>query len=264
VCATGVSVLAGDEGGEMNIEQHILEIIKQGNSDGNLYYLPDGQVDRKTYMNVNKVLECLGGKWNRKAKAHVFESDISDAIDDVLLTGAVIDKKNEFQFFETPQDIVDQLIELAEIQPGHKCLEPSAGRGNIVESLRQIVGNEKVTCIESNSDNVKILINKGFNVYEGDFLEYGVGYHDYDRIVMNPPFTRQQDITHVEKALLFLKEGGILVSVMSTGITFRQNNKTKAFWDKVKGYEFETVTLPQGAFKVSGTMVNTIILKVVA
>jgi len=247
----------------MNIEQNILEIIEQGNTDGNLYFLPNCQLDRKTYLDVNKVLECLGGKWNRKAKAHVFESDISTTIDDVLLTGKVIDKKKEFQFFETPQNIVDQLIELAEIQAGHICLEPSAGRGNIAESLRQIVGNGNVTCVESNPENVGILINKDFNVYEGDFLEYGVGYHDYDRIIMNPPFTYQQDITHVEKALLHLKESGILASVMSVGITFRQNNKTKAFWDKVTKYEFEIVSLPQGAFKISGTMVNTVILKVV-
>ena len=260
---TGVSVLAGDERSKMNIEQHILEIIEQGNTNGKLYYLPDGQLDRKTYMNVNKVLECLGGKWNRKAKAHVFESDISDVIDDVLLTGEVIDQKKEFQFFETPQNIVDQLIELAEIQPGHRCLEPSAGRGNIAKPLSELVGIGRVTCVELNPENVGILINKNFNVYEGDFLHYNVGWHDYDRVVMNPPFTRHQDIAHVQRALQFLKEGGILVSVMSVGVTFRQDNKTKAFWNKVKNYEFETIGLPQGAFKVSGTMVNTVILKVV-
>jgi len=94
----------------MNIEQNILNIIEQGTTDKNLYFLPKCQLDRKTYLNVNKVLECLGGKWNRKLKAHVFESfSISEAIDDVLLTGKVIDKKKEFQFFETPPNIVSQL-----------------------------------------------------------------------------------------------------------------------------------------------------------
>ena len=246
----------------MNIGKNILEIIEQGKIDGNLYFLPPCQLDRKTYLNVNKVLECLGGKWNRKLKAHVFEFDMSDAIDDVLLTGEIIDQKKEFQLFETPQNIVDQLIELAEVQLGHTCLEPSAGRGNIAESLRKIVGGDMVLCIELNAENAAILIDKGFNVYVGDFLQYDNG-DGYDRIVMNPPFTHQQDIMHVQKALLHLKEGSILVSVMSLGVTFRQNNKTKAFWDKVKEYKFDIVNLPPGAFKMSGTMVNTIILKIV-
>ena len=247
----------------MNIEKNILEIIEQGKTDSNLYFLPPCQLDRKTYLEVNKVLECLGGKWDRKSKAHVFETNISDAIDDILLTGEVIDKKKEFQFFETPPDIVDQLIKLAEVRIGHTCLEPSAGRGNIAEALSELAGIGKVMCSELNPENAAILIDKGFNVYIGDFLQYSSGDR-YDRIVMNPPFTRQQDIMHIQKALLYLKKGGILVSVMSSGVTFRQDNKTKAFWDKVKGYEVEIIKLPQGAFKISGTGVNAIILTVVA
>jgi len=105
----------------MNIEQPILEIIEQGETRGNLFYLPDRQLDRKTYLDVNKVLGLLGGKWTRKFKAHLFESNISGMLDDVLLTGKVIDKKQEFQSFETPQDIVNQLIELAEVKQSHKC-----------------------------------------------------------------------------------------------------------------------------------------------
>ncbi len=171
----------------MHIEQHILEIIEQGRTDGNMYYLPGQQLDRKTYLEVNKVLECLGGKWNRKLKAHIFEIDISNAIDDVLLAGEVIDKKKEFQFFETPQNIVSQLIELAEVRIGHTCLEPSAGRGNIAESLSELAGIGKITCVELNPENAKTLISKGFQVYEGDFLQYPTE-NKFDRIVMNPPF----------------------------------------------------------------------------
>ena len=245
----------------MNIEQHILQIIEQGKTDGNLYYLPNGQLDRKTYLDINKVLECLGGKWNRKAKGHVFESDISDAIDDVLLTGEVIDKKKEFQFFETPQNIVDQLIELAEVRIGLRCLEPSAGRGNIAEPLSELVGIGMVTCIELNPENVEILVNKGFFTKYADFLEYTTE-SKYDRIVMNPPFTRQQDIAHVQKALPLLTNSGILVSVMSASVMFRQDKRTQNFWAKVAEHPSEVIELSPGAFKVSGTNVNTVILKV--
>ena len=246
----------------MKIAQNILEIIEQGNTEDNLYFLPNKQLDRKTYLDVNKVLDCLGGKWNRKAKAHVFESDISNAIDDVLLSGEVIVPKDEFQFFETPPDIVDQLIDLVGVHIGHTCLEPSAGKGAIAGKLRELAGSISiVTCVELNPNNVRILLDMGYPVYEGDFLRYPVA-GEFDRIVMNPPFTRQQDIQHVEKALLHLKDGGCLVSVMSAGVMFRQNKRTLSFWDTINKYHNEIIKLPQGAFKVSGTMVNTVILKV--
>lgn len=65
----------------MIIEKEILDILEEGRSEDNLFFLPDYQLDRKTYLKVNKVLECLNGKWNRKLKAHIFDSNISDSIE---------------------------------------------------------------------------------------------------------------------------------------------------------------------------------------
>ena len=245
----------------MEIKHNILEIIEEGKTEGILFFLPDKKLERKIYQEVNKVLECLGGKWNRKLKAHLFESDISNAIDNVILTGEVIDKKKEFQFFETPNNIVNQLIELGEIKQNDRCLEPSAGQGNIANALRKIVGNN-IVCVEIMPENIAILENNGFNVYKGDFLQYPSN-EKFDKIIMNPPFTSQQDITHVEKALTHLNNNGILVSVMSVGIKFRTNKKTKDFLSKLNEYDYDIIDLQQGAFKISGTMVNTIILKVI-
>lgn len=248
----------------MQIKQDILEIIEQGKTENTLFYLPEGQLDRNTYLEVNKVLTSLGGKWKRKLKAHQFKTDISEAIDNVLLTGEAINKKKEFQQFETPPNIVDQLIELAELdQAGLTCLEPSAGQGNIAEAL--LSKGHIVFCVELDPDNVKVLTAKGFPTYGRDFLKHPGGPKSkYDRIAMNPPFTRQQDIDHVWEALTYLKDNGILVSVMSSGVTFRKDKKTNAFWDMLNEYDYEVIKLPKGAFNISGTMVSTIILKVKA
>ena len=43
----------------------------------------------------------------------------------------------------------------------------------------------------------------------------------YDRVIMNPPFTRGADAKHVLHALGFVKPGGLLVSVMSNGASYR-------------------------------------------
>ena len=37
----------------------------------------------------------------------------------------------------------------------------------------------------------------------------------YDRIIANPPFTKNQDIDHVMQMWNFLKPGGRIVSIMS-------------------------------------------------
>ena len=57
------------------IPENVLNVLGECRADGNLLYLPSVQLDRKTYTEVNKVLENMGGKWNRKTKAHVFAED---------------------------------------------------------------------------------------------------------------------------------------------------------------------------------------------
>ena len=247
----------------MKIQPEILAIIESGRTDGHLYFLPSGQLDRKVYLEVNKVLEAIGGKWNRKEKAHVFPESIEAAIDDVILTGEVdtpISEKKKYQFFETPGELARRLVSMANILPGHSCLEPSAGTGRIADAIKDAGCDPD--CVELNVDLAGVLFNKGFSVIHDDFLNVEAKPL-YDRITMNPPFSGQQDVSHVSHALDCLKPGGVLVSVMSPGIKFRQNKKTAAFMEKLAGCaSYEITDLPAGAFKESGTMVNAIILKV--
>ena len=53
----------------------VAEILTASQINGNSLYLPPQQLDRKTYEAVNKAIENLGGKWNKKAKTHVFPFD---------------------------------------------------------------------------------------------------------------------------------------------------------------------------------------------
>lgn len=77
---------------------------------------------------------------------------------------------------------------------------------------------------------------------------------------MDPPFSKQANINHIMHAADFLKPDGRLVAVMSAGIEFRETAKStffRAFVDELGG---QFLSLPEGAFKSSGTMVRTVIL----
>jgi type I restriction-modification system DNA methylase subunit len=93
-----------------------------------------------------------------------------------------------------------------------------------------------------------------------DFLTYQPG-PVYDRIIANPPFGQQQDVTHVMHMLDCLKPRGILVSVMSAGVTFRGNRRVMELKARLQEETtWDVKELPEGPFKASGTNVNTVLL----
>ena len=228
------------------------------------------QLDRKLYLAVNKVLERIGGKWNRKAKAHVFDGDPTDRLNNVIECGE-LDPEVKTGYFPTPSEIVDKMIELANLERGQLILEPSAGQGHIADKICSVLklhANEIIIC-ETLPENIHILDGKGY-VYEYmEFFEFAAecesGDIKFDRIVMNPPFApRQSDIAHVATAFNLLAPNGILVAIMSAGVTFRENKKTIEFREKImEPHQTYLEHLPSGAFKESGTMVNTILLRLV-
>ena len=68
-----------------------------------------GQLERKLYGEVNRALEALGGKWNRKVGGHVFDGEPEEALTQVVNNGGFMDKKQELGFFQTPSPIADRL-----------------------------------------------------------------------------------------------------------------------------------------------------------
>lgn len=217
------------------------------------------QLDRKLYVKTNKVLEAIGGKWDRKAGAHVFSSDVSELLDPIFLTGEYTDAKKEFEAFYTPPDLAARVVAEAGIRTADWVLEPSAGIGCLALAAQK--AGADVMCVEINPKDADHLRSQGFNVHEGDFLRTPTDLFApaFDRIVMNPPFSGGQEARHVLHALKFLKPGGRLVSIMSAGIKFRQDSVYRQVRE-ISGIEIED--LPAGSFKTSGTSVNTCIVTI--
>lgn len=246
----------------MRVDGSAMAVLERCKVDGCKLFLPPEKLDRKLYESVNKVLDAMGGKWNRSAKAHVFAEDPSDLLEQVLDTGEITSLKKELQYFPTPDAVVGVMLARLGWEKGEikRVLEPSAGEGAIAGRLKK-AGMEVDVC-ELHEPFRKKLAEEGFKVLqEKDFLRLVVDKR-YDAVVANPPFSKQQDVDHVSKMLDAVKPGGALVSVMSAGITFRQNAKTKALKEKLdeECLSWRIEELPEGSFKGSGTAVNAVIL----
>lgn len=233
----------------------VLQILSAAKIENKIVTLTCGQLDRKVYEQVANILSILGGKWNKKAGGFVFQSDPTEQVDDVLLTGKV-KKPEKYGFFPTPPELAKQVVELADLKPGHSVLEPEAGSGNLADLAAQVVGKDSVGCFELQAVNVQLLAEKGYQVVNDDFLNI-TPTPVFDRVIMNPPFERQQDVSHVLHAWEFLKPGGKLVSIMSSSVTFRSDKKSSEFRAFVDEFGV-IISNPEGSFKPSGTNVSTI------
>jgi len=155
-------------------------------------------------------------------------------------------------YFPTPKDLADQLVNQAEIGEGMRILEPSAGKGDLLEAIarecneRGLEGVE-VDAIEINSRLCDVLENKGHGIIRGDFLEHSHP-EGYDRVIMNPPFEKGQDIEHVRRAYELLKPGGRVAAIMSEGPFFRNDRKAVEFREWLEGNGGRTEKNTQGAF----------------
>lgn len=246
----------------MRVSQEVMAVLDRATADGQVLRLPGGQLDRKLYVSVNKVLELAGGKWTKKAGGHVFDGPAEDAMEQVLLTGQVLDKRQVLGFFETPAPVVDRLLEIADISRSDVVLEPSAGRGAIAARIDPLVLEQH--CVEIDAAHTDTLRGAAPNAWISaaqDFLTWQVR-PTFDRIVMNPPFAKLADIKHVNHAVKFLRAGGRLVSVMSAGITFRQDKIVRDFRDFLAQAGGHIEELPAGSFRASGTDVNTCIVTI--
>jgi len=242
----------------MIIKEDVMSVLMRSSTSGCALQLPPEQLDRKLYVETNKVIESIGGIWNRKAKAHLFDHDPEEDLEQIINTGEWTDEKKEYQFFPTPDEIAKRMVEMAEIKNGDILLEPSAGKGNIINHFPY---DNDFYVFELNEKNCQYL-KEDLELEEvvcGDFLQYNV---DVDKVIMNPPFSKQQDIDHILHAWSCLKDNGILVSIVSESPFYRENKKSIAFRNWLDENNAEIISLQEGTFKESGTMIRSRIIKV--
>ncbi len=127
-------------------------------------------------------------------------------------------------FYPTPQNLIDKMLYDLDFTMIKTILEPSAGKGDIVEALKKKAetynkywGNKEfqfdIDCIEADQNLQHILKGKNFRVVYNDFLAYDT-MKEYQLIIMNPPFSN--GCKHLLKALeMQQRNGGAVVCLLN-------------------------------------------------
>jgi hypothetical protein len=244
------------------------DVLDDCRIEDKVVFLPNIDLERKLYMEVNKALQGAGGKWNRKAKGFVFPQDPAPLLGRVQ-AGEKVNLKKQFQAFYTPTAIAEKLVDGLKMKRGDvRVLEPSAGGGVLVDAVRGINPYAHITMVELNDLAFTGLLEKysdkesmAFN--KVDFLEWADQYEGmihFDYIVANPPFTRGQDIKHFKSMYEVLKIGGAMAVIMSTGWITSPNKIPTDFSAFLRANDAHIEYLDEGTFKESGTNVVTCIV----
>lgn len=133
---------------------------------------------------------------------------------------------SDYQFYPTPSELAGKLLEGVNINAVKTILEPSAGKGDLLECVNQRkrryrYGGEyyysdreelDIDCIELDTNLQAILHSKGFRVVHDDFLTFTTRKR-YDLILMNPPFS-EGDL-HLLRAIELAQNGGQIACILN-------------------------------------------------
>jgi predicted RNA methylase len=150
-----------------------------------------------------------------------------------------------FNLFQTPVALAVRMVELLDLKPGARILEPSAGLGRLIDAA-QVVKPSEVVAVEIAAACAEQLYGKGnCTIKQRDFLAVkpsDIGL--FDAVLMNPPFHMRSDIAHIKHALSFLKPGCSLVAICMQG---------HRRIEELKPLASEWIDLEPDTFKETGT-----------
>jgi len=121
-------------------------------------------------------------------------------------------------FYPTPKPLIKKMLGKIKLKEpwGAKVLEPSAGKGDIIEAMSDEYDydmrhakyqKDNISAIEMNEDLQATLRGKNINVIDADFLSFA-GPDKFDLIIGNPPFGTGD--LHLLKAIDIMYSGEIV------------------------------------------------------
>ena len=163
---------------------------------------------------------------------------------------------------ETRQVVIDKFMNQVNFKDGDVILEPSAGVGLLADGIKRHCPGVTVHTVELNQECRNELYDKGYNIVGNDFFLFNPKIK-YDYVIGAPNFRNNVDCNHVIKMYDCVKDGGIVVSIMSpcwmTGDTYIQINFRKWLEDK----KYQITILPDNSYMEEGKTVPTILIKII-
>jgi methylase of polypeptide subunit release factors len=139
-------------------------------------------------------------------------------------------------FYPTPHGIVSRMLAKVDTGKISSILEPSAGKGDIADAVKEAWWRCKLRCIEIDENLQSVLQGKGHRVIDSDFLSYS-GYDQFDLIIGNPPFSEGAE--HLLKAIDILYSGQIVFLLNAETIRKPHTNARKELEQKLSELDAE-------------------------
>lgn len=122
---------------------------------------------------------------------------------------------NNEQYYPTPANLIERLLDKINFSHVKNILEPSAGTGHIIDAIEKLYSRQRsyeIQCIEVNKERQATLKGKGYKIIWDDFLTFNTLFQ-YSTIVMNPPFA--DGAQHLLKALSICAPGGQIACILN-------------------------------------------------
>lgn len=137
-------------------------------------------------------------------------------------------KRKPYDFYATPIDCVENFINNYGIDKiKGNILEPSAGSGNIIQSLRQKKVQGIITALELREEERDSLTQISDKVIIGNFLEWEPD-KEYDVIIGNPPYTYAREF--IEKCFKIANKNTVIIMLLRTA--FLESKSRYEFWQQ--------------------------------
>lgn len=167
------------------------------------------------------------------------------------------DQREGVDYFATPEPIGLKMVEFADIRPGDKVLEPSAGHGAIARYFPEDTDRTLIEPTSSLSSRAA-LNSPGAQVINDRFENHHIT-NKYNAIIMNPPFGAggKTAMDHLAKAATHLRDGGRIVALIPAGPS--ADKRFEAFMESDEAdslYLTGDIQLPPVTFERAGTAVR--------
>ena len=163
---------------------------------------------------------------------------------------------SSWQLFPTPQPIARRMVAAADLRPGLRILEPSAGLGALVAAALEAGARPEDFAACELSPTVAGEFSRDFPgvaLVVGDFLKTSIEAlgGPFDRVLTNPPFHRGDDARHLLRAAEMLRPDGLLVGLCYDGAAFQNVIRTRCeTWER----------LPDRSFREAGTDAGVVLV----